>query len=132
MEKYDLHSEANLLGKYIIGKKINTETSEAYADSFSVSQLTISDNEQRILKKCIDKPYLLPYYDAALSIKNPNHLLKQKLLRMFAILETRPEYADQFLGRNFSRIYFLKIALVGVRAVLRTIVGLIILPKKYN
>lgn len=124
-----LYKEGEIFGRYILGNEINKKTIESYVNSFIASPMEIIDKEQFIIDKCVNKSWKLPYYDGALSIRNPNHLLKQKLLRMFAILETRPEYAEYFLGRNFPKGYIFKIGLVGLRGVFRAVVGLIILPK---
>lgn len=126
--KEQLYGEGEVFGRYILGKEINKKTIEQYVNSFDVSPMEISDKEQILIDKCVNKSWKLPYFDGALSLKNPNHLLKQKLLRMFAILETRPEYADYFLGKDFPKGYIFKIVLIGVRGVFRALVGLIILP----
>lgn len=127
--KEQLYKEGQIFGKYILGIEINQKTIEQYINSFEASPMDIPEKEQLIIDKCVNKSWKLPYYDGALSLRNPNHLLKQKLLRMFAILETRPEYAEYFLGKNFPKGYILKIGLIGARGVFRAIVGLIILPK---
>jgi len=124
-----LFKEGQIFGKYILGKEINKKTIEYYVNSFEASPMEIIDKEQLLVNKAVNKSWKLPYYDGALSLKNPNHLLKQKLLRMFAILETRPEYAEYFLGKNFPKGYIFKIGLIGIRGIFRAVVGLIILPK---
>lgn len=124
-----LYKEGEVFGRYIIGKEINKKTIEQYVNSFEASPMVISDKEQLTVVKCVNKSWKLPYFDGALSLKNPNHLLKQKLLRMFAILETRPEYSEYFLGKDFPKGYIFKIGLIGVRGIFRALVGLIILPK---
>ncbi len=127
--KEQLYKEAQVFGRYIINIDINNTSIEQYINSFETSPMSISDKEQNIIDACINHRWKLPYYDAAISLRKPNHLLKQKLLRMFAILETRPEYADYFLGKDFPKGYIFKIGFVGIRGVFRAIIGLIILPK---
>jgi hypothetical protein len=129
VNKNQLHKEAEIFGRYIIGVKVNKNTIEQYVNSFEASPMIIAEKEQLLIDKCVKNKRLLPYYDGALSLKNQNHLLKQKLLRMFAILETRPEYSDKFLGKEFPKGYIFKIGLVGIRGVFRAIIGLIILPR---
>ncbi len=127
MRDANLISEAEIFGKYIIGSPINKEVVDFYYQSINKNPINGNAKETYLLEKCIKKPYLLPYYDAALSIQDPEHLIKRRLIRMFAILETRTEYADLFLGRKFTKLYLLKIAWIGIRAVLKTAVGIIII-----
>ncbi len=130
MNNSNLYKEAKVFGKYILEKEINSSTVEQYVQSFVASPVLIDKNEQLLIDKCVKKNWLLPFYDAALSLKKTNHLLKHKLLRMFAILETRPEYSDSFLGKDFPKAYILRIGYVGIRGVFRAIIGLILLPRK--
>ncbi len=127
MQKSKAQKEAELFGRYIIKKSINTETVDFYIKSLDIRPFDLNLEEEKTITKCITNPWKLPYFDAALSLSNPNHLLKQKLLRMFAILETRPEYADYFLGRDFPKSYFIKIGFVGLRAIYRAIIGIVII-----
>jgi hypothetical protein len=128
MTDANLIKEAKVFGKYIIGIPINDEVIEFYCNSLIKNKIESNKKETDLLNKCIEKPYLLPYYDAALSLLNPEHLIKKRLMRMFAILETRTEYTEYFLGREFSKFYMLKIAWVGTRAVFKTLIGIIIIP----
>ncbi len=129
MDLSALQLEAKNFGKYILGKEIDAETIDFYANSFKVSPIEGTEKEERLVSACNMSPWKIAFYDAALSLKDPEHLLKRKLLLMFAILETRTEYADSFLGREFSKFYLIKIGLVGARGVFRAVVGFIILPK---
>ncbi|RLD43651.1 MAG: hypothetical protein DRI86_09470 [Bacteroidetes bacterium] len=121
--------EAKMFGKYIIGIPINDEVIEFYCQSLKDVKIDGAPKQTELLNKCINSPRLLPYYDAALSVLNPEHLIKKRLMRMFAILETRTEYTEFFLGKEFSKFYMLKITWVGIRAVFKTLVGIVIIPR---
>jgi len=129
MADASLIQEAKIFGKYIIGIPINEEVIDFYCNSISNNKIEGNNKQTDLLNKCIEKPRLLPYYDAALSLLNAEHLIKKRLMRMFAILETRTEYTEYFLGREFSKFYLLKIAWIGTKAIFKTIVGVIIIPK---
>ena len=129
MDKY-LEQEAAILGKYIIRIPINKKSIDFYCNSIIKNPIKGSEKENSLVKQTISNPWLLPYYDAALSLTNPEHTLKKKLLRMFAILETRAEYSNFFLGREFSRFYIIKIIWIGIIAVFKTLIGLIITPRQ--
>ncbi len=129
MTEVQLQKEASIFGAYIIGKEINDVVKLRYIQSLKAAPLEGSPDEIKLIQHCLNNKWKLPYYDAALGLKNPTHLLKQKLLRMFAILETQPDYTDFFLAKEFPKNYFFKIIAIGFRAVFRSIVGIAILPK---
>jgi hypothetical protein len=118
-----LEQEAIIMGSYILGKAINTESIDFYVNSYASAPMVGSEKEQQLLNKVLKQGWKLPYYDAALSLSNQEHFIKRRLLRMFAILETRPEYADHFVGREFGKLYLIKIAWYGIRAIYKAIVG---------
>jgi len=129
MRDASLIKEAEIFGKYIIGIPINDEVIEFYCQSLKDTKIEETPKQTELLNRCIKNPRLIPYYDAALSILKPEHLIKKRLMRMFAILETRTEYTELFLGRKFSKFYMLKIAWTGIRAVFKTLIGIIIIPR---
>lgn len=44
---------------------------------------------------------------------------------MFAILEAMPEYAPYFLPRQRSGLYILVVGMVGIRAVAKALLGVV-------
>ncbi len=98
----DLQREAEVFGKYILGTKINTVAIDRYA--LGMQKIGIS-KEDRITKKAIKYPFLLPYFDAGLALLNKKHLLQKKLLVMFSILETMPDYHSFFIAKKRSPLY---------------------------
>jgi hypothetical protein len=65
--------------------------------------------------------------DSALALSNSESLLRQKLLLMSAILETRPQYAALFLPKQRSFFYLFYVGFVGVRAVAKAVAGKVLL-----
>lgn len=116
--------EAVIFGNYIIGTAINQTAINRYYKA--ISKLNITE-EDKLSQKIVNHPWLLPYIDSALSIKNKNHNLKKKLLVMFAIVETMPEYSSCFLAQPRKKIYIFSIIYVGLVAVIKAIFGLVIL-----
>ena len=64
--------------------------------------------------------------DAGLAFKDPNNNVRRKLFTMLAILEASPNYTKYFLSRSFSFFYLVKVGLVGTRAVVRAMIGILI------
>jgi hypothetical protein len=122
-------NEVAIFCHYLIGKEPNIQTRELYLRAETILEEEVSQNQSKLIDAILRSPWKLPYYDAALALINPHHLLRIKLHRMFAILETQPDFAALFLGKSFGIWHFIKIILVGIRAVFRTFIGLIILPR---
>lgn len=73
-------------------------------------------------------PWSLGPFDAAFALCRPGAALRQKLFVMTAVLEARPQYCDRFVPVDRSRFYAVTIAFVALRAALRSIGGLVLLP----
>jgi Mg2+ and Co2+ transporter CorA len=124
------NSEALVFGQYLIGQTINDATVERYNRAIEKLNYQADEWEQAIVEKAVRKPSLIPYYDAAMALRHRNALLRKKIFVMLAILETRPEYANYFLSKNYPKSYFLNVIGIGVRSVYRAVVGLLIYRTK--
>jgi Mg2+ and Co2+ transporter CorA len=124
------NSEALVFGQYLIGQTINDATVERYNRAIEKLNYQADEWEQAIVEKAVRKPSLIPYYDAAMALRHRNALLRKKIFVMLAILETRPEYADYFLSKEYPKSYFLNVIGIGVRSVYRAVVGLLIYRTK--
>ena len=122
--------EAQVFGQYLIGQSINDATSERYNIAIAKLDYQAEEWEKEIVAKAVRKPNLIPYYDAAMALRHRNALLRKKIFVMLAILETRPEYAELFLSKEYPKSYFLNVIGIGVRSVYRAIIGLLIYRKK--
>jgi Mg2+ and Co2+ transporter CorA len=124
------NSEALVFGQYLIGQTINDATVERYNRAIEKLNYQADEWEQAIVEKAVRKPSLIPYYDAAMALRHRNALLRKKIFVMLAILETRPEYADYFLSKEYPKSYLLNVIGIGVRSVYRAVVGLLIYRTK--
>lgn len=124
------NSEALVFGQYLIGQTINDATVERYNRAIEKLNYQADEWEQAIVEKAVRKPSLIPYYDAAMALRHRNALLRKKIFVMLAILETRPEYVDYFLSKEYPKSYFLNVIGIGVRSVYRAVVGLLIYRTK--
>jgi len=71
-------------------------------------------------------PHLIGSIDAALCIADQNSEVRRRIYVMFSILEATPEFADAFLPKAHSGWYIFAVGYYGVRAVCKTIFGLVI------
>jgi hypothetical protein len=116
--------EAEIFGRYIIGKPINQIAIERYVSGIHKLGYNSLDNISQLILK---KPYLLPYLDAGFSLLDKKKLLQKKLLLMFAILETLPEYSQYFLAKPRNIFYLFTLFFVGIKAIFKTIIGVFLI-----
>lgn len=121
--------EAEIFGRYLLsGNHPDSKTIELYQKAAAIRKYdTASLHEQKILAYALRRPRLIGLLDSALALSNPESLLRQKLLLMSAILETRPQYAALFLPKRRSFFYLFYIGFVGVRAVAKAFAGKVLL-----
>ena len=120
----NLKREAEIFGKYIIKQSINEKVKELYAQGIDKLQL---NRENNVVNKVTKHPFLLPYADAGLALTDKKHILERKLLLMFSILETMPEYSNKFLARKRSPFYIIAIFFTGIKALIKSLFGIVLI-----
>ena len=115
--------QVEVLTKYLLGTTIKDARIDAtYAHA---CQQTVQ--YEKIVDYAFKHPSLLPFLDAGLVFLRPNSELRRRIHVVFAALESTPEHAKQFMPEKVSFVDFLQLMLVGIRAVLRAIIGVIII-----
>lgn len=128
MESREIYKlEATQIGNYLLGISVGETEKDTYADAMQKLNITFSDYEGVLWKSMMKSKGRMACIDAGLAFKEPNNNARRKLFTMLAILEASPDYTSYFLSRNFSGFYFFKVGLVGTRALLRTMIGTIII-----
>jgi hypothetical protein len=118
--------EAKQISNYLLPVPVRDSEKETYADAMQKLDIKFSKYEQALWKNMLKSKWRMACIDAGLALKQPNNNVRRKLFTMLAILEASPNYTSYFLSQNFSFFYVFKLFFVGVRAVLRAIIGLII------
>lgn len=119
----NLKREAEIFGKYIIKESINDIAVSRYIQG--VKKLNYVQ-EDAYIEKIIKWPFLLPYVDAGFALTDKKHLLQKKLLLMFSVLETMPEYSSKFLSKHHSFFYIFVIFFIGFKGVIKALLGIIL------
>ncbi len=120
--------DAYIIGNYLLNnKQIIKEPIQLYLQAIEIKKLDLSEKEKKIWHFMMENQWSIGYIDAALAFSSQASTIRKRLLVMLAILETIPEYAHLFLSHKRPFTYHLYIVWVGLRAVLKTIVGSIIL-----
>lgn len=78
---------------------------------------------EKALAAALRRPRLLPFLDAHDALFRPKSQLRQRLYLMFSILEATPDVSQKFLPTKRPRAYIVIAGLLGMRGVLRLVVG---------
>lgn len=121
--------EAEQIGNYLLSMPIQDSEKNTYADAMQQLNISFSKYEQVLWESMLKNKFKMACIDAGLAIKDPNNNARRKLFTMLAILEASPNYTEYFLSKNFSFFYLFKIGIVGTRAILRAMIGIIIVNR---
>lgn len=122
-----LDTQATILARYL-SCEINPKSKvfELYRDALSGPGST-SENETRLISIAFRHPWLIPYLDSGLVFLRPYSELRRRIFAMFAILESTTENSDKFLAKRLGFFGVVRVVCVGIRDVLRTIAGIVII-----
>jgi hypothetical protein len=119
--------EAFVFARYLIGKKTDQEICARYAEAIRIHALQCEGREKKLEKFILRYPFFTGFVDAALALTNKKSVIRKKILVMFALLETVPEYADLFLARKYSGIHLFRIVFIGIRSIYRFLIGFVLI-----
>lgn len=120
--------EGQIIGRYLLkGSEPSEKSVWLYSQALQKRPLIISTQQEKEIRFALKNTFLLSFCDSALAFGNNHHPLRRKLLYMTAILETQPEYSDLFLTHERPFTYIFKIIYTGISAVVKMILGKIIL-----
>lgn len=123
-----MRNEAITFGKYLLSGKSPDEKSIALYEAAHVHRpIEVPDTERKLLAFALRNRWALGAIDGALAFKNPDHVIRRKLLVMSAILECRPQYAELFIPEKRSFLYIFAFGWIGFRAVCKAIFGRVLL-----
>lgn len=121
-----LELEANLFGNYLIGKAPSQLAIDLYCQAMKKQAISLKEDEERQLKFILNNPWSIGMVEGALALLKPQSTIRRKLLTMLAILETCPEYCYLFFPTNTSIFFLVYLFYVGSRAVVKSLLGVII------
>ena len=130
MPEAELDAEAVTFARYLVGRtpppELVARYREANAALFAASVPPIDSALVAFVRR---HPWSVGLFDAAVGLRRPGSLLRNKILVMTAILETSPAFADEFLTRPVHPVVLaLRVAALGTLAVARTLLGLALYP----
>ena len=93
--------EACVLARYLVGRTPPQELIDRYEKArHTLFTEPVEPRDAALVGFVQRHPWSVPFLDAASGIFRPEGLLRRKILTMGAILETAPEFADEFLPRS--------------------------------
>ena len=117
--------EADMLARYLVGEDPNQTVRDLYAGAMELADNQVSGVDERIWQLILRRPCLLPWFDAGLAMARPDSNVRRRVFTMLAILEANTEYTNYFLSRKKSIWYLFYLMVIGVRTVVRTVIGTI-------
>ena len=113
------------LVQYILHRPVeNSKIYELYDAAISGN---VQAGDKKLLTLAFNHPRLLPFLDAGLVFLRPYSELRRRIYIIFAILESTPEYSNEFMPTKTGFWGNIRIGLVGARAAWRAIVGIVII-----
>ena len=121
--------EAERIGEYLLGIRIPESEKNTYAEAMTKLNINFSSYERALWSGMLKSKFRMACIDAGLALKEPNNNARRKVFTMLAILEASPNHTSYFLSREFSFFYIFKIAAVGMRAVCRAAIGILMVNR---
>jgi hypothetical protein len=124
----ELQDEARVFGRYLVRGTVPAELVERYcAANAALFGGAPPAADAAIVRFARRHPWSVGFLDGACALLRPTGLLRGKLLVMSAILETSPEFADEFLPRSLNPLGLVtRLAVSGTAAVIRAAVGAVV------
>jgi len=124
-DQRSLQVEARLIARYLLGRVPSQELVERYEEANRALFTGPVDQEDAAVIGFVSRhPWSVPFMDAASGLLRPDGMLRGKILTMGAILETSPEFADEFLPRTVrpTRL-LLRLFVLGLAAAAYIVLG---------
>lgn len=120
--------EAHVFARYLVGRTPPAAAVERYCHARRTIW-TDGAAADPLLIFVRRHPWSVAPLDAAASLLQPGGTLHGAILTMAAILETSPEFADDFLPRSVSRAGLLwRVVADGTVTVCQVVAGMLLLP----
>lgn len=119
--------EAELICRYLVNKPLSAHAAVLYARASELHPVKLSSGEKKIWKRCLRYPFLIAFVDAALAFQDSASGIRKKLFLMLSVLESLPEYQDDFLPKSRGPFYLIYLLFKGCFAVLKLVTGQILL-----
>jgi hypothetical protein len=125
-EAEKLTKQAEFFSRYLVGGSATQKATELYVHALQTVPGAIQSKEKKLLDFMMRNPWSVGFVDAGLAMVNPKSEIRRRVYTMFCILEATPEYADKFLPQKHSLWYLPMIGLIGLKGVIRSVIGVVL------
>jgi hypothetical protein len=126
-ETGDLVAEATEFFRYLQKHQpVDEQAVRLYCRALAANPGKPSIKDQKLLTFIRRHPWSIGFIDSGLAIRRSSSEVRRRLYVMFSILETRPNLADDFLPQARKWWYIFIVVLTGVRAVFKSIFGVVL------
>jgi hypothetical protein len=125
-----LEREARIFGRYLVGREPPPDLVARYRDaSRAVFPGPAEPVDAALLAFVRRHPWSVSLLDAAVGLRRPGTLLRNKILVMAAVLEASPLFAEEFLPPAPGPVALvLRVVGLGTLAVGRAALGMLVYP----
>src|SRR5690242_17411778 len=125
-----LEQEGEQIARYLTGVLPPSDVVERYVEAHALLfRDAVSPTERASVLFVRRHAWALPYMDASLAVVRPHSRLRNKILLMFALLETTPDFIDLFFAESLSKTGALfRMVSTAAKGVLHVILGLALYP----
>jgi len=125
-----LELEARVFARYLVGRVPPAEIVDRYRDANrALFTAPAPPTEAAVVRVVSRHPWSVSLLDAAVGIRRPGSLLRNKILVMAAILEASPTFAEEFLRPAPGVVSLvLRVVGLGTMAVGRAALGMLVYP----
>lgn len=122
----ELTTEATVFSTYLLHKKPSAAAVELYVKAMQANPGKLDESEAKLLKFALKHAWLLGCIDGGLVLVRPHSEVRRRIYTMLSILETTPDFAQDFLPTQRSWSYIFVVGWAGVRGVARAAIGMFI------
>jgi hypothetical protein len=121
-------AEARLFTRYLVGREAPPALVDRYVEACRRLLPAAPDpSDDAVLAFARRHPWSIGCLDAACGLVRPGGDFRSRILLMAAVLETTPDFADQFLPRQMGPLALVAyVGVAGTAAVLQALVGLVL------
>lgn len=121
-----LEKEAFIITRYLINHSPSKKAVDLYIEAHQKQSIEITGKEKKRWNIAMRFPFLLQFIDAGYALRRRPSALRKKILLMFAVLESLPEYAHYFLPKK-NQTVLLTILSTLLKTTVRTGIGVLLL-----
>jgi hypothetical protein len=122
----ELSREARIFSNYLLHKNPSEAATALYIKAMQANPGKLDDSEAKLLEFALKHAWLLSCIDGGLVFIKPHSEVRRRIYTMLSILETTPDFAQDFLPKQRAWWYAFVVGWAGVRGVVRAAVGVFI------